>query len=230
LEPVISPEEMATADAASDELVDYLGELAAQRRAEPRGDLVSALVQVADGADGRLSDQELLANLLLLLVAGFETTTNLLGNGLALAFEHPWAADGLRSGRISSAGFVEEVLRYDSPVQLTNRLPLVEGLSVAGVPLSPTGGVLLLIGAANRDPARYDRPDLFDPTRQDSQALSFGGGPHYCLGAQLARLEATCALPALLSRFPRLAPAREPVRRSRLVLRGYQSLPVTVRG
>ncbi|GAB2716309.1 cytochrome P450 [Kitasatospora kifunensis] len=230
LEPVISPQELATADAASDELVDYLGELADQRRAEPRGDLVSALVQVADGADGRLSDQELLANLLLLLVAGFETTTNLLGNGLALAFEHPWAADGLRSGRISSAGFVEEVLRYDSPVQLTNRLPLVEGLSVAGVPLSPTGGVLLLIGAANRDPARYDRPDLFDPTRQDSQALSFGGGPHYCLGAQLARLEATCALPALLSRFPRLAPAREPVRRSRLVLRGYQSLPVTVRG
>ncbi|MFF7631888.1 cytochrome P450 [Kitasatospora sp. NPDC008050] len=230
LEPMVSTEELATADAAADELIDYFGELAARRRAEPRPDLVSALVRVADGADGRLDDQELLANLLVLLVAGFETTTNLLGNGLALAFEHPWAADGLRSGRISSAGYVEEVLRYDSPVQLTTRLPLAEGLSVAGVPVPPAGGVFLLIGAANRDPARYDRPDLFDPTRQDSQALSFGGGPHYCLGAQLARLEATCALPALLNRFPRLALTGEPVRRSRLVLRGYQELAVAVRG
>ncbi|WP_329563642.1 cytochrome P450 [Kitasatospora sp. NBC_01266] len=228
LEVLISPEELAAADAATEELADYFTELAAERRARPQGDLVSALVQAADGADGRLSDQELLANLILLLVAGFETTTNLLGNGLALAFRHPDAADGLRTGEVSPAGYVEEVLRHDSPVQLTSRIPLADGLRVGGFPVPPGSGVFLLLGAANRDPDRYPDPDTFDPTRTDSQPLSFGGGPHFCLGAQLARLEAVTALPALLERFPGLAPAGEPVRRPRLVLRGYQSLPVSL--
>jgi cytochrome P450 len=230
LEVLVSAEELTAADAATDELRAYFTELAAERRAHPREDLVSALVQVADGTEQRLSDEELLANLILLLVAGFETTTNLLGNGLDLAFRHPWTLDGLRAGRIAPASFTEEVLRYDSPVQLTTRVPLVAGLSVAGLPVPEKGGVLLLLGGANRDGARYVDPDVFDPLRTDSQPLSFGGGAHYCLGAQLAKLEAAAALPALLNRFPALARAGEPVRRARLVLRGYQSFPLALAG
>ncbi|GAA1244612.1 cytochrome P450 [Kitasatospora nipponensis] len=227
LEIMLTEQELSAADTAADELSAYFTELTAERRARPREDLVSALVQVADGADGRLGDHELLANLVLLLVAGFETTANLLGNGLALALRHPWAADGLRDGTVDPARYTDEVLRFDSPVQLTSRLPLSLGLRVAGLPAG--SGILLLNAAANRDPARYDRPDAFDPTRRDSQPLSFSGGPHFCLGAQLARLEANTALPALLTRFPALRQAAEPVRRARLVLRGYQSLAVALR-
>ncbi|MDH6134865.1 cytochrome P450 [Kitasatospora sp. MAA4] len=226
LEMIVEPEETLAADAATEQLAGYFSELAAQRRAHPREDLVSALVQVADAADARLTDEELLANLVLLLVAGFETTTNLLGNGLALAFEHPWTADGLRTGKVTPAGFTDEVLRYDSPVQLTSRLPLKPGLTIDGHPAGT--GAFLLLGAANRDPARYVDPDVFDPTRTESQPLSFGGGPHFCLGAQLARLESNLALPALLARFPALTPAGDAVRRDRLVLRGYQTLPVAL--
>ncbi|PYC77809.1 cytochrome P450 [Streptomyces tateyamensis] len=230
LEVLAGSEELAAADEATEELRGYFAELAAQRRAHPREDLVSALVQVVDGAEQRLSDEELLANLVLLLVAGFETTTNLLGNGLDLVFRHPWTLDGLRTGRIAPASFTEEVLRYESPVQLTTRVPLAAGLSVAGVPVPEKGGLFLLLGGANRDGARYVDPDVFDPLRTDSQPLSFGGGVHYCLGAQLAKLEATTALPALLNRFPTLARAGEPVRRARLVLRGFESFPLLLAG
>ncbi|MDH6575042.1 cytochrome P450 [Kitasatospora sp. MAP5-34] len=229
LEIIAEEAELAAADDAADELAGYFTALAARRRAHPQDDLVSALVQVADADPGRLSGQELLANLVLLLVAGFETTTNLLGNGLALLLDHPEAAAGLRSGTVTAAGLTDEVLRFDSPVQLTSRISLADGLRIGEIEVPYGCMALLLIGAANRDPLRYEHPDRFDPTRRDSRPLSFGGGSHFCLGAQLARLEGTVALPALLSRFPRLAPAGPPVRRDRLVLRGYQSLPVAVR-
>lgn len=229
LELIADYSELGVADQAADELAGYFTELAAERRAHPQDDLVSALVQVAAADESRLSGQELLANLVLLLVAGFETTTNLLGNGLALLFEHPEAVAGLRAGTVTPAGLTDEVLRFDSPVQLTSRLALADGLTVADLPAPRGSSVFVLLGAANHDPVRYHRPDLFDPTRTDSQPLSFGGGPHYCLGAQLAKLEAAVALPALLARFPRLAPAGSSTRRDRLVLRGYETLPVTVR-
>ncbi|MFF4378889.1 cytochrome P450 [Kitasatospora sp. NPDC001547] len=229
LEIVQDLDELAAADRAADELARYFTELAAERLARPQDDLVTDLARIAAADDERLSAQELLANLVLLLVAGFETTTNLLGNGLALLFRHPEAAAGLRSGAISPAGFTDEVLRFDSPVQATGRVALEDGLTVEGLPVPPGSEVTLLIGAANHDPARYERPDVFDPTRTDSQPLSFGGGTHFCLGSQLARLEAEVAVPALLDRFPRLAPGGVPTRRDRLVLRGYETLPVTVR-
>ncbi|MBV2153706.1 cytochrome P450 [Kitasatospora sp. SUK 42] len=222
-------DELGEADRAADELSRYFTELAAERLARPQDDLVSDLARIAADGDGRLSAQELLANLVLLLVAGFETTTNLLGNGLALLFRHPGAAAGLRSGAVTPAGFTDEVLRFDSPVQATSRVALDEGLSVEGLPVPPGGVLTLLIGAANHDPARYERPEVFDPTRTDSQPLSFGGGQHFCLGSQLARLEGEVAVPALLDRFPRLAPGGVPTRRDRLVLRGFETLPVTVR-
>ncbi|KJS53900.1 cytochrome P450 [Streptomyces rubellomurinus subsp. indigoferus] len=229
LEVLKDLDELGPADAAAEEMTRYFTELAAERLARPQDDLVTDLARIAAEDDGRLSAEELLANLVLLLVGGFETTTNLLGNGLALLFRHPEVAEGLRSGAVSPALFTDEVLRFDSPVQATVRVALEEGLAVDGLPVPPGSTVTVLIGSANHDPARYDRPEVFDPARTDSQPLSFGGGQHFCLGSQLARLEGEIAVPALLDRFPRLAPGGVPTRRDRLVLRGYETLPVTVR-
>ncbi|MEV4614246.1 cytochrome P450 [Kitasatospora sp. NPDC049258] len=242
LELEAEPAELDAADAAAEELGDYFLELAARRVADPRDDLVGALVQVAAADGARLGGDELIANLVVLLVAGFETTTNLLGNGLRLLFDHPELITRLRGGGLAPGAFTEEVLRFDPPVQLTTRIARGDGLALGGVPVPPGTGVLLLLGAANRDPARYPQPDRFDPDRFDpdrfdpagsdrrgpaGRPLSFGAGAHFCLGARLARLEADLALPALLTRFPALAPAAAPLRRERLVLRGYRSLPVS---
>jgi cytochrome P450 len=217
---------LEAADAATFELRAYLADLAERRRKEPQDDLVSALVQVNDAHDGRLSDVELLCNLILLLVAGFETTTNLLGNGLYLGFEHPEVFERVCKGEIPVGAFVEEVLRYDSPVQLTSRFAMVDG-AVVGEQRVPQGEeILLLIGAANRDPRRFENPDVFDPTRPDNVPLSFGAGIHYCLGQGLARLEGQVAFEKLFARFPEISLAAPPTRRDRLVLRGYETLPV----
>jgi cytochrome P450 len=220
---------LAPADAAALELRAYFEKLAAQRRAEPADDLVSALVQVNSAADGRLSDVELIGNLTLLLVAGFETTTNLLGNGLGLLLRSPELKAGLASGGIPVEGFVEEVLRYDSPVQLTMRMALTDAARIGEQSLKPGEQVLMLIGAANRDPARFPDAESFDPLRPESAPLSFGGGIHYCLGQGLARLEAQIAFSRLFARFPEIRAAAEPVRSDRLVLRGYEKLEVVLR-
>ncbi|QKG23250.1 cytochrome P450 [Actinomadura verrucosospora] len=216
------------AGAAARELAGYFTRLIRERRAAPRDDLVGALVAARDAGDGRLSDEELLANLVLLLVAGFETTAGLLGNGLAILLDRPDVRAGLRSGEIEVPGFVEEVLRYDSPVQITTRVARTGGLTVGGLPVPEGGEVVLLIGAANRDPARYRDPDRFDPSRRDVKPLSFGAGPHICLGNGLARLEAAVALPRLLARFPEISavPGAPRTRRDRLVLRGHETFPV----
>ena len=217
-----------SADAAARELADYFTALIIERRAHPTDDLIGALVAARDTDAGRLSDTELLANLITLLVAGFETTTNLLGNGLAILFDRPETAATLHRGRLPVSGFVEEVLRFDSPVQAVTRVARAEDLEIAGTPVPQGSQVILLIGAANRDPARYKDPDRFDPARTDIKPLSFGAGAHVCIGNGLARLEATVAFPRLLARFPgiRAAPDASPLRRDRLVLRGYQTLPV----
>ncbi|MEU4289499.1 cytochrome P450 [Kribbella sp. NPDC026596] len=219
------------ADAAARDLGRYFTPLISERRTAPGDDLVSALVAARDADDGRLSDEELLANLILLLVAGFETTTDLLGNGLAILLDRPDLATALRPGSATTAGFIEEVLRYESPVQVTTRVALIDGLTAEDVPVPDGSDVILVLGAANRDPGRYHRPDCFDATRSDIKPLSFGAGPHICIGNSLARLEASVAFPRLLSRFPDLSadPGRQPTRRDRLVLRGYQTLPVRVR-
>lgn len=220
--------DLTEADAAARELSRYFTRLAADRRAVPRDDLVTALVSLTGGADARLSDAELIGNLVLLLVAGFETTTNLLGNGLAAVFAHPPVRAALAQAALPVSDLVEEVLRYDSPVQLTSRVALRPGLDAGGIPLPLHGEVLLLIGAANRDPARFPEPDRFDPWRADVQPLSFGAGVHYCLGAMLARLQGALAFRALFARFPDLAPAPGigPTRSDRLLLRGFATLPV----
>lgn len=221
----------AAADTAASELAEYFTQLIAQRRAAPRDDLIGALVTIRDTNDGRLSEQELLANLITLLVAGFETTTNLLGNGLAKLLERPGLAADLADETVAMAAFIDEVLRYDSPVQATTRIARIDGLKIAGQPVAAGSQVLLLIGAANRDPSRYPNPDHFDTARTDSRPLSFGAGAHVCIGNALARLEAAVAFRRLLARFPDLsaAPAGQPQRRDRLVLRGYQTLPIVLK-
>jgi len=221
------PESMPTINAAAVDLLAYFTGLAAQRRADPRDDLLSDLLAISDAADGRLTDAELLHNMTLLLVAGFETTTNLLGNGLRIALLQPAVAAAVRVGEVTVAAFVEEVLRYDSPVQLTSRVGYET--KVGGAAVSDGDNVMTLLGAGNRDPRRFAEPDTFDALRSDGSPLSFGGGAHFCIGAALARLEASVAFPLLLRRFPRIAPAGEPVRRATLLLRGFDTLPVTVR-
>ncbi|MFJ6197598.1 cytochrome P450 [Micromonospora sp. NPDC092111] len=226
LEPEITPAELAVADRGATELRDYFAELVEARRRAPADDLTTDLVQVHDADGDRLSGDELLANLVVLLVAGFETTTNLLGNGLVVLLDHPREAAALRDHPEFAPGYVEELLRIDSPVQLTTRISGA-GTSHGGVDIPPGSWLLLLLGAANRDPLRYPEPERFDPWRPPVHPLSFGAGPHYCLGAGLARLEAQVAFPLLLRRLPGLALAGRPTRRTRLTLRGYQTLPVT---
>jgi cytochrome P450 len=219
-------ETLPSINAAAVELLAYFTGLAARRRASPGDDLLSDLLAVSDAEDGRLTDAELLHNLTLLLVAGFETTTNLLGNGLQIILQDPPAGEAVRDGSVPPAAFVQEVLRFDSPVQLTSRIG--DGTSVSGVPVPPGTGVVTLLGAGNRDPRRFTDPARFDPMRPDGGPLSFGGGAHFCIGAALARLEGAVAFPRLLGRFPKISAAAEPTRRDTLVLRGFDVLPVTV--
>jgi cytochrome P450 len=219
-------ESLPTINAAAVELLAYFTTLAGKRRRDPRDDLLSDLVAISDSGSGRLTGAELLHNLTLLLVAGFETTTNLLGNGLNIVLNEPRAGQAVRDGSVSAAAFVEEVLRYDSPVQLTSRSGY--DTKVGGVAVPAGAGVTTLLGAGNRDPRRFASPDRFDPSRPDGGPLSFGGGAHFCIGAALARLEGRVAFDRLLHRFPSISAAGDPVRRDRLVLRGFEELPVFV--
>ncbi|MFC3741183.1 cytochrome P450 [Paractinoplanes deccanensis] len=213
----------ARAHEAAIELEDYFVHLIARKQAEPADDLVSALTR--DGE--KLTGRELLGNLMLLLVAGFETTTNLLGNGVVLLLDHPAYAERLRADPGLAPAYVEEILRFDSPVQLTERFA-ARPTRMHGIELPAEAELVLLLGAANRDPDRFERAGDFWPERPGNTPLSFGAGAHYCLGAPLARLEAQIALPALLRRFPEMRLTRRPVRRPRMNLRGWETLPVTL--
>ena len=217
----ITPEVLLKADPAAKAVREYLAGLAAERRRHPRDDLMSALVGHEEAGD-RLTEDELLTMAGLLFAAGFETTTNLLSNGLAALLEHPSQLPDLHT---DPAAAVEELLRFDSPVQNIDRTVL-EPTSVAGVPLEPGQRIVAYTGAANRDPRRFTDPDRLDLRRPDNASLSFGGGMHYCLGAPMARLEARIAFPRLFERMPgmRVAGAR---RRNSLTIRGFDQLSIT---
>jgi cytochrome P450 len=195
-------------------------------RRSPADDILSALVSVHD--DERLTDEELLSIASLLLAAGFETTVNLLGNGVALLLEHPSQLAALRAGTASWAQATEEVLRFDSPVQRTARLAMRD-TEAAGEPVAAGQLVVLALGGANRDPAVFADPQRFDVTRTDADRhIAFSQGLHYCLGAGLARMEGEIGLRALFERFPDLALAAPPHRRPTRLLRGFDAMPVTL--
>jgi cytochrome P450 len=210
-------------EASFDDLRDYLQAIVAARRLEPRDDLISGLVAAQEDRDA-LSDTELVATAILLLLAGHETTTNLIGNGTLALLNHPGELARLRAEPELLKSAIEEMLRFDSPVQATARAAS-EDVEYGGVPIAKGAIVVCGIGAANRDPAVFPEPDRFDVARRDNHHLSFGFGAHFCLGAPLARLEGEIAFKALLERFPKLRLVDEKVEyRPNPILRGLRRL------
>jgi cytochrome P450 len=217
-------EQMVSADAAQLGIRAYFLELIAEKRRQPGEDLLSTLATAEVGGD-RLTDDELVTLASLLFAAGFETTTNLFGNGLLALLRQPEQLDLLRRDPSLVANLPDEFLRYDGTAQLVNRVTEAE-VEVGGVTIPAGEQVFAMLGAGNRDPRRYADPDRLDITRTDIQPLTFGGGVHFCLGAALARAEIEITFGALLQRFPHIELADEPCFQDRLVLRGLTALNV----
>ncbi|KAA0085548.1 cytochrome P450 [Mycolicibacterium sp. P9-64] len=216
-------------------LRDYVHGLIDERRIEPREDLISGLIAAEEDGD-QLTEDEIVATCNLLLIAGHETTVNLIANAILAMLRHPaqWTALAADPSRVSAV--IEETMRYDPPVQLVGRIA-GEDMTIGGtaggersdrgiVTVAKGDTMMLLLAAAHRDPASADRPDEFDPDRETIRHLGFGKGPHFCLGAPLARLEASVALSAVTARFPKTRLAGEPVYKPNLTLRGMDSLAV----
>jgi pimeloyl-[acyl-carrier protein] synthase len=211
--------------AARHAISDYFRELIAQRRASPRGDLLSALIAAEEAGD-KLNEEELLATCILILIAGHETTVNLIGNGVLALLRNPEELRRLRAtpGLITTA--VEELLRYDGPVQRTARVAS-DDATIGGRTIRKGEMVMPFIGAADRDPAHFPEPDRLDLARADNRHIAFGWGIHFCLGAPLARVEGQIAINTLVQRLPRLAFVSDTVEyRQSLTLRGLKALPV----
>ncbi|MFD4142128.1 cytochrome P450 [Streptomyces sp. NPDC058572] len=227
LSPPVAPAAAAAAEQARADLGGYLAGLVARKRAEPADDLLTALAAAAE--ENRLSDAELVGTAVLLLVAGHETTVSLIGTGTLLLLLHPGQLGRLRREPALLPSAVEEFLRYDGPVMLGVVRYAREDLNLAGTAVAAGETVVLSTGAANRDPGRFDRPDVLDIARAHNPHLALGHGLHYCLGAALARLEGQIAIGTLLRRLPALALAvdEEAVRRRPSVIRGLATLPVT---
>src|SRR5215472_11181058 len=227
LEPVADPELAAAIMGADDELRRIAAEMIAWKRANPAGDLLTALIHAEDDGDV-LDDDELIAQTLLLYIAGHETTVNLIGGGTLALLRHPDQLALLRENPGLTGNAVEELLRYDSPVQATRRVTL-EPVTFSGVTIPAGAFVMALLGSANRDEG-YWGPDAAEVRldRENArQHVSFGAGPHHCLGASLARLEACIAFERLTARFPGLALDGDVVWNGRINLRGPAHLPVS---
>lgn len=225
LDGITSPRHLRQLRESYAELGVLFRELIEQRRRVPGDDLVSDLAGALD--DDRLTADELVGLCSLLLVAGFETTVNLIGNGTLALLEHPRQWEALCDDPDLAVGVVEETLRWDPPVQATMRIAQ-EPVEVAGRRLAADTPVLTLLGSAGRDPAVHDRPDVFDITRPDrAEHLAFSSGIHYCLGAPLARLEGEIAFRCLATRLPGLRRAGSARRRPTAIIHGLTSLPVT---
>jgi cytochrome P450 len=230
LEPTATIEDLDTAEAALAQLVPYLVTIIEQRRSNSGDDLLSALLAVEEAGE-RLSPAELIAFVVLLYVAGHETTVNLIGNGVLALLRHRdqlvrWRDDARLDDRA-----VDELLRYDGPVQHTVRVAMVpvrfDGAGGDSVEVVPGETVLAVLGAANHDPAIFDDPHTLYLERPNANRhLAFGAGIHYCLGSSLARLEATVAITSLIRRFPSLELAGQPTWRDRVTIRGVERLPL----
>ncbi len=227
LDPVVTEEHATRADRAVAGLAAYIGGVVGQRRRDPGPDLLSRLIEAEDGA-GHLSEAELISTVSLLFGAGHETTRNLIGNGMLALLRNPGELLRLREDPSLIRSAVEELLRYDSPVQLAGRGARAD-VVIGGERIAAGEPMMLLIGAANRDPAQFPDPDRLDIGRQDVKMLSFGGGIHFCLGAMLARTEAQVAIGTLLARVAHIELATEDLAwRPHITLRGLSSLPVRV--
>jgi cytochrome P450 len=219
-------EELAEANENTARNRGYFEELFERRRREPEDDLITALLQVRDDDDGRLSHDELAANIALLFGAGHETTTNLIGNGLLALHRQPTEWTRLTANPDLAASAVEELLRFDSSVQLTSRKAFEDVRMADGTVITRGESLICLLGAANRDPAIYADPDRLDILRTGVRPLSFGGGIHHCLGAQLARIEGEVAFRRLAKRLPSLVleNVAAPAWRATITLRGLRRL------
>jgi cytochrome P450 len=224
-EEFLPPEVIERRQRAVESFGAYFNGLVEEHRAQPRDDLLSALIAAEEAGD-KLSGLELLATCILLLVAGHETTVNLIGNGTLALLRHPGQLALLRDDPSLARGAVEELLRYDPPVQFTGRVAL-EDITIGGVTIPKGQQSVILLASANRDPAVFAEPDRLDITRGENRHLSFGHGIHYCVGAPLARLEAEIALGTLVQRFPEMRLLSDaPPYKENIVLRGLASLPV----
>lgn len=221
-----SEERMAAVAATTRELVDYFERFVAERERAPRDDLISTLLRAEE--DGhRLTRNELLAFAILLLVAGNETTTHLIGNGMRALLAHPEALAALRARPEALPAAIEEMLRYDGPVQGLVRFVTAD-VEVGGRRLAAGDIVLCMLGGANRDPEQFPDAERFDIARAENRHLAFGHGIHYCVGAPLARVEAEIALRALLARWPSITPDGEAELGGTFLIRGPRRLPIAV--
>jgi len=226
IEPTATVADLRDGEAASQEAWDYFVDLVAERRARPQDDLLSDLIRVEEAGD-QLSEAEVIVVAILLFAAGFETTTNLIGNGTGALLRNPDEMARLWDDPSLLPAAVEEMLRWDSPVQFDVRRAL-EPADVAGIPVDRGATVVTLLGAANRDPEHFSDPERFDVARDEGPPMSFASGIHYCLGANLARAEGQEVFRALRDRFRSIELAGELVQRPRTTLRGYEAVPVCV--
>ena len=221
----LPPEALHRVMAARHELVEYFRSIVARRREQPAEDLLSALIRAEEGGS-RLTEDELYSMAVLLLIAGNETTTNLIGNGMLALLSHPEQQRRLWEDAVLVPTAVEEMLRDDGPVQLTTRLAKVD-LEIHGTKIGQGQWVYLVLGAANRDPAEFADPDRFDVGRGENKHIAFGAGPHFCVGRTASPGWNAGGDPALRYRFPKLRLGTEKVEyRNNFNLRGLKALPV----
>ncbi len=223
-----SDEQAAAASTAAAEFDTYVRDFIERRASEPRGDLISSLI-LAEVDGERLTEEELVSTVIVLLNAGHEATVNTMGNGIVAFLRHPEEWQRVVTGEVPARVAIEEMIRWDAPLHLFERWVLEDGVEIAGTSFGLGDKVGLLFGSANRDPRRFDRPDDFVAARGDSQHIGFGGGIHRCIGAPLARLELEVGLEALVSHFPDMELAASPVRHPTFVIRGYDGVALVRR-
>ncbi len=215
------------ADTAAGEFIDHTRALIAHKRAHPDGSLISELAAVEDEGE-RLSEAEMTSTVMVLLEAGHEATVNSLGNGMRAMMLHRDQWERVTGGEVAARTAIEDMIRWDAPLQLFERWVLDEGVEIAGQPIPVGAEVAMLFGSANRDPRRFDDPGRFDAGRGDTAHVGFGGGIHFCIGAPLARLELETSVAQLARRFPDVQLAADPVFHPTFVLRGLTALQLAV--
>lgn len=225
IDPAIDGTTRRAMNDAAEEFGAYIAEHLARRRADPRDDILSRLL-LAEFDGEKLTDDEIIANVMMFFMGGHETTVNLIGNGMLGLLRHPDQLRALREDPDVIGDGIDELLRYDAPIQLVARITTGD-IDLAGTTIPSGSKVMILLGAANRDPLRYPDPDRLDLSRRDIRPLSFGGGPHYCIGAMLAKTEARLVFAELIRRYRGIALSREDVTWRRQVnIRGLSELRV----